>query len=482
MYLRSKKAIEIGLLIFIVVWAYSLLIIAAWHSYPNPEDYEVSCVSRDIGILQSVKATMVGYDGRYTTNLFHAINPLAFNYIKGYSVMNILGVVLANLSIFCFMSQILVVTSRFFLFLYSALITVVFMGCILSYATFFMMTGNFVYLYCNSFALFFITFFIKYLRANRLVYDKIYFVTTSTTLVLAIGFTELYLPFYFLLLFSLLFYYIYMDRQFLSKYIPLFIIGIFLLLFFITTPGVTERISGNNCSVSKASLTEVLTHGLYNYITFLVTTILKPICFASILYGVIMFQENTFILNIKFSRKLTITLFTITVISSMLMTFAYYLPTMDAVTYPQKIYTPILFVLLILAFGFLCSYLKLTVITNFMGVATVKIILLIIILADFVNGDNYIARIQEDYHSGKLTAFKYFMDNRISLLRDAAKSEKKYKTAIVPRLERYPITVYDLVDIETDRVNSKWNKCYEEYFQLDEVVVQGDTNRKFRSK
>ena len=66
----------------------------AWFSFPNAEDLSVSFKPRDMGIFYSVVQLLREYDGRYFTNLLHALNPLAFGAIEGYWLMPLLGIVL----------------------------------------------------------------------------------------------------------------------------------------------------------------------------------------------------------------------------------------------------------------------------------------------------------------------------------------------------------------------------------------------------
>jgi len=466
------------LLIAIVLFGFLMLFIGAYHCYPNAEDFEISSGPRDVGIISSLLATMTNYDGRYSTNFLHAINPLVFNWIRGYSVMILIGVILVNVSLYFFMRVVLKPQSRFAILLNSSFISIVFMGSILCYGTFYKMAGNFVYLYPNSFVLFFIGTLIIYFKARNSFLDKVYFLFASLCLIAAIGFSELYLPFYSTLLTGALIYTWVYYKPLFYKFLPVYIIGLLCILFFVFTPGVSVRIGELNTH-NDTSLIPVLRNLFNNYGQALYTAFLTPIFICSVIYIVIQFQEKILEHTIPISRTKIVTLLAIVFGITLLMTASFYLPNMDSTGYPDKIYTPILFLLFVTIFIFLCSIIKLP---NFLSprmLPYLKNFLLAVIFGNFMFGNNYIAALFADYRSGKLQKFKGFMDQRIEILSKAGKSTSPYKVACVPKLIEYHITVSIRTDSEDQRNSSKWNKYHEEYFRLDEVTVQGDTNRRF---
>jgi hypothetical protein len=472
--------IETTLLIFVVSFGYAMLMIGAWHTVPTAEDYELSCASRDLGIIHSILEIMTNYDGRYSTNFLQAINPLVFNCIRGYSWMNFLGIVLLNLSLYFFMRLILKSKNQFSTFLYSALITVVFMGSILCFATFYQMTGSFVYLYCNSFVLFFVSCLILYLKAQTPLSENIYFAFTAFVLFAAIGFSELYLPFYSLLLTLILLYAWHKNYHLLKKFLPVYFIGIMSIVFFVATPGVAIHINQSQSIHSGSSIVEVLLNGLDNYGSTLYTTIKQPIFYCSLIYLTLQFHDKTIEQKVKISRTVILLLTVLTIVVTLLMSLSYYLPKMDAVGYPLKIYTPILFLLFVTSFVFISGSLEIPrLFSTSYTITSLKFLLLTIVLISFIRGENYIASLYSDYRNGKLQTFKKFMDNRVDLLTKASQAKATYKTVYVPGLLDYPRSVYTSIDSETVRKNSKWHKFHEEYFRIDEITTIGDTTLRF---
>jgi hypothetical protein len=163
------------------------------------------------------------------------------------------------------------------------------------------------------------------------------------------------------------------------------------------------------------------------------------------------------------------------------MTLLYYFPTLDNTSNPEKIYTPVLFLLFVFVFVFVCSAVPLpSALLKPRLLPFVKIILLLAVLGNFISGDNNMSALIIDYRSGRLQEFKIFMDKRITLLSNVSQSNMPYKIVCTPALVDYPHSIYNPLDKETDRTTSKWNKCHEEYFRIDEVTTEEDSMRKFR--
>lgn len=74
----------------------ALVIYVSFFSWPNVEDLEHSIVSRETNLIQYVLNRAITHDGRYSTNFFHSINPLAYNQVPSYKYM-----VLSTIILFC---------------------------------------------------------------------------------------------------------------------------------------------------------------------------------------------------------------------------------------------------------------------------------------------------------------------------------------------------------------------------------------------
>lgn len=465
----------------IVLFGYSSLIVASYHCYPNAEDYEVVCPSRDMGLIKSITSSMVNYDGRYSTNFLHATNPLVFGFTGGYSVAVFLGIALINVGLFFFMRATKMVQGGYQAFLVSAFVSIIFMNSLLCYGTFYKMAGNFVYVYPNSFLLFFAGSLILHLRANEAAYNKMLFLCAAISLIFGIGFTELFLPFYSVILSGGALYTWLYRREVFWKLNGIFLTGLLCIIFFIVTPGVITRIGNISADVGDVSMVNVLVNSVGNFLRTIFSLIIKPSFTFGFLYMVLLYNTNAIVMKMTICRKVILKLSVLVVLVSFLMTLAYYLPKKDDINYPDKIYTPVIFLLTFTCFLFVSSVIRVPLIFRKQRVSSiVKIALLLAISTDLVFGNTYSAHLLKDYRSGKLSTFKTFMDSRIQILREKETENAAFKTVILPKLIEYPNTVYISTDSEDCRGSSKWNKFHEEYFRLDNVMVIEDTSKRFR--
>ncbi len=472
--LSPVPAIELILLSLICLLGLSLISIGAWHTYPNAEELELSAGARDLGMIRFMLDLMITYDGRYSTNFMHAFNPLVINWVQGYKIMPVITTSLFILSLYYFLSTILYINNRLYLLLITILLTLLLISSVLSLpSTLYWMGGSFVYLYPCIFFLSFVAFLIKYIRRSSA--GLVYFVAATLSLVIGIGFCEMFLPLYAILLSCLLIYYWLSDRQVFFDMLPIALTGYASLLFFVSSPGVSMRLGDSERQITPRIF--------YNDFLCLFTTLFdlvrKPAFFCSIAYLIFAFRSGHCRLRHPVSIRKYLLLFVSTLAICYIMCLVYFLPKSDAYGYPERIYAPILFLLITAAFigagsGLSWSRLK--------GYQYIIVLLLAIVFIDFTCGNNNIAELLSDFRSGKMTRFKEFFDNRLHQLSSAQHSKNTYKSVYLDKLDEndYPHTIYTYPDLETNRNESIWNKSHEEYFKINDIVVKGDTTQRFR--
>ncbi len=477
------KKVEALMILMIFIFGYGMLAIGAWHTYPNAEEFELSAAPRDVGIIRSLVDLMISYDGRYATNIMHALNPLTLNSIYGYKLMPVLSVFIFVVGLYLFLIPFINSQRGYNIFLLSALFTLPFFASLPSLVcSLYWVGGAFVYLYPCIFFMLFAASLISYVRCER-IYENLYFLISVLSLIGGIGFNEMFLPFYSISLTVLLYFFWHEDQRIFFKILPVTIIGYTSILFFVFTPGVSFRLENSEATISM----QLFSNNFKNLFITLFEAVSKPITFCIFLYTAVLFNQN--VIYLKRNISLTHSIYFIIGILSIayLMAFAYYFPKRELSGYPERIYPPILFLCL---FTFFLLSGKLISISNRTRSSLLlkkilpylKPTLLVIILFNMIFGNNNIALLFSDFRSRKMQHFKDFMDSRICKLTEASQLKGSHNIVLIPKLDEdgYPTSIYKYPDVEVDRQNSIWNKYHEEYFKIDEIIVSGDTSNRFK--
>jgi len=246
--MRTNKLSMLGysLLFAAAFWCVGWLGIGAYFCHPNAEDFSLCVIPRDQGILYSIINLLTTYDGRYFTNLLHAINPLAFNWLAGYKLMPIVGILLLLLAVWFFLETLFHSPSSKFLLLFSLLFTCIHFALAPSLPhDLYWMVSSFVYIYPWTFTLLWIGAYIRYVYAKNHRAELLWFCVTAIALICCIGMNEMFLVTNSVLLLVLLIWSWHSGQREFKHTLPLAIIGVSCILFFVTCPGISFRISQN---------------------------------------------------------------------------------------------------------------------------------------------------------------------------------------------------------------------------------------------
>ncbi len=475
---NSLRYIELFILCPSLLFAYLMIVIGAWHCYPNAEEYELAAGARDTGSFRFMLNLLVGYDGRYATNFMHAFNPLTIDWIDGYKLLPITATLSFVLSLWYFLLTIIQGKSKWQILLLSLLISLCFMGTIPSLVcSLYWAGGSFVYLYPCTFLLLFMGSVKHYLTAEA-VSENLFFVLTCVSLIVGIGFNEMFLPAYVLLLIGILGYSWMVDKRWFYRVLPVAMVGISCIVFFVASPGVSARIESSEKVISA----KIFTNNLQNLSITLREEISNPLMFFSLLYASTLFINQRLVLRLKISNKKIVACCICVFILTYLMCVAYYLPKQSMYGYPERIYAPVVFLFVVSQFILLAAGVsnrfQQTIFRFTFGY--VRIFSLVALLFFLINGNNNFSTLYKDFRSKRMEHFKTFMDTRIRVLQSVSKSNATYKAVLIPKLgEDYPTSIYKYPDVEIERSNSIWNKYHEAYFRLDEINVEGDTTFRF---
>jgi hypothetical protein len=83
-----------------------LIALVSLFVHPNAEDILIAQKSRDQGIFNASITMLLSYDGRYATNIFHGLSPLAFGWYNGFKLMPIFNTLFVSLCLFFLLGQL----------------------------------------------------------------------------------------------------------------------------------------------------------------------------------------------------------------------------------------------------------------------------------------------------------------------------------------------------------------------------------------
>jgi len=467
----------------VIIWAililgYAAFLIGALHTYPNGEDLWLSAAARDVGILQSIINLLANYDGRYSTNILHALNPLTINFIEGYKMLPIITILLLLFGIYKTSRIFIYFINRNTAFKFSLIVLLAFLVSIpLPSTSLYWAGGCFVYIYPFIFLLLFADRFLRYITSDDTQTKQ--FIITALLLVFGIGFNEMFLAVYALFAIWLTGAVIYDKRQ-VHKHLPLLIVCVSSILFFVAAPGANIRISENEESLNV----DLVFKAAENLFIATSGMLSRPVFWALLIYALMLFDNHNFKYRITFDIKKGI--LTIVGILSLcfLMITVYHLAkrTLD---YPIRIFSPITGILTVAFFIMVGKFgilLRSIFILTERTVYGVKVILLLVALTNLFQRDNNFSLLVSDYRSGKMSYFSETMQNRIAAFEECYKSTNAPKICQIDAMsDNYPTSLYTYPDSEENQSQSVWNKYHEGYFRLDKVVTHTDTTNRYKA-
>jgi len=472
------SSLESALVWFVLALGYTAFVIGAMHNYPNGEDLWLSAAARDVGIGQSILNLLSTYDGRYSTNILHALNPLSFGYLEGYKWLPILAIALLLVGTYLTISVFLTFSDKIAQLKLTLILVLAFLATIpLLSTSLYWAGGCFVYLYPLIFLLLYLG------VANRYFINLPYkdnfglFVFTAFLLVFSIGFNEMFLVMHACMILGMVVYVFY-NRSKLHQLLPLVMLSASGILFLVVAPGPGGRLS----EVSEPLEVGLLLFSAGCTFQTIADLWLNPVYLVLFFYVALVFLTNSRGNTYKFSTKHFVLAITVTLLISLGMVGLYHVAkrTYD---YPIRIFAPITGLFTVVLFIGLPSWLRqLRPSASFLSfIPLARLSLLVLVLVQFLWGHNNVAALLSDYQSGKMCAFKAQMDQRTVQLKACAASDANYKVCRLDVLptDNYPKSIYPYPDSEENQNSSVWNRDLEAYFKVDRVVTFSDTTLRY---
>lgn len=453
--------------------------IGAFYSAPNPEDLSIAAGFKKMGISKNIFLMLLYNDGRYSTNFFHGVSPLSWHGHTSYFILPIFSFASFAFSITLFLRSILSNLNHINVVIFGIGISVLFFSTIESIGeTLYCWGGTLVYVFPCTFSLLWISMVILFSKKKEISYLMI----AAIFLFITSGFNEMFLAFTGINMAVLLGYSVLYGKQYLKYYIPLIGVGLSGMMLMLFLPGSWEKADTNNsiiCQLMKIDFWQFFiaqhSKGLLNfYLNIWVWFYL----FATVIFSSIFYSGQSNDTYIRQLRFVSIIMF----LSTFFMAVIFYLPMSDGVSYPTRIYTPLYFVWFFSTSIFLFS---ITLnfrnrISNCQRFEFLSGVLLILCLIGILNSRSNYNLMFHEFISGAYHKFKSEKKQQFSALSNTTNNKKEWKVAVITPLTTYPRTIYNPTEVEPNRAMINWNFAFEEYFEIDEVRLLGDTLIRFK--
>jgi hypothetical protein len=475
---KTLHAINLILISAILVYGFSYFFLGAFYSHPNAEDFSLSANAKNFGIFYSVKEVLVNYDGRYFTNILHAVNPLAFGCISCYKWVNVFSIVFPVFSLYFLIRSFYTNSSKLIVLLGSTLFVLINYAISPSIAhQVYWMVSSFVYHYPWCFYLLWMGSFIRSIKSHEIKSKNRWLGICSILLVCSMGMNEMFLVINSV---SLLGVYIYLrksESKGLQSFWPVLVSAIVSTLFFLSNPGISKRLLSFEEQNASSSLFDILLKSTIDFWKESIHFLSYGFLILPFLILLMIYYKNAALSEFQHKILYTILAFTAVLFSVL----AFYLPMGFEDGIPIRIYTSIFFgFLLVLCFALcLLKNAKIFDILNRFSSFQKQIVSLVCLLTISVNlimGEHNIALLKNDYHSGKMESLHQQYSKRYTLLQNASNDDSHcWKKTDLPTLKNTPTSIFHQPDIKANRSEAYWNKAYEKYFLIDEVRLEGDS-------
>lgn len=454
--LFTIKTLTYLIFLFVVFYSITWIVIGAYYVYPNGEDLSLAALSRDKGIINAAINVLTTYDGRYTVNILHGLNPLAFNFYYGYKLMPIITFILFTGSIYLFLNTQFRQKPKNENCLYALVFISLFFSVIDLSASLYWMICSFVYIYPFIFFLFFYSFYLKYTYSSK----RRYYLLSLIFLFLSIGCCELHLPIFGILLLILFLYHRkdMFQRNLTIRYIIVYIISV---LFFVTSTGVTNRFNRFN-----QERDEVINNLFFYALNYSLDTF-SSLSFIALLCFLIIFIYNY--IDIKKDKKRIVLVICLGIIM-IYMTWLILLYLRGDSGFASRITSVPVFIAVV-AFIFAVSYSS-----GFQKLRKIQLLTLILLPISFYLYNNSYTLIRNDFETGKLHVFKEEMDKQYMKLTTSNFGQNCIHSIELERLNVIPTSIsIPYRYILPNRRDPFLNSSYENYFNVDEVYLKNDT-------
>lgn len=460
--------------VFIGLFCYSCFFVL-----PNVEDLYLSVLPAKFGTYDFVRFFSSTFTGRYTANFLDGVNPLAFGlwqYYPAYILLNFflnLGATIGFVKVFLkttWGESILIgsLTTALFLFISPSL-----------FFTYYNLTVCFVYILPITFLLINSSLFILYFRKSD---NKKFtlFILLSFSVFLGIGLNEMFLPLYLILTLLALIYVRVNQKNQLKHIIPLALIVILSISFFIASPGSLARAEGDSINLLF----------IFKNSTILYIQALKQYTLA--LPAFIIVSVSYFIRNKTPKINLSLSFFLWWLLPYAI-TIPYFFGRPRTEYLETRIYIPVIFLFLFIAtFIALPAFWRLLeakwkdMINSKPFSKTIQIISIIVLgivsLQTFYGKVYNLGYIMKDFENGKIQQFQQLNLRNLQKLQQAKLSPAKNEIVYLEETNDYPESLYHKIHNENNRYNSLWNLGLEGYFDVNEVRICGENQTKFSNR
>lgn len=459
-----------------VVLSFSILGVGAYYTQPNTEEFALCQEPRDLGTSESVVHMLTHFDGRYFTNVLHAFNPLRFGWLSGYKLMPVVSTALLVAAMYALLALVLpLVRRQQRLLLVLVWVCLLFQLSVSLVTLLFWMAASFVYLYPWMLTCLWLWLYIQMQQSVNSWRSLLLFSSCAVALVASLGLCEMFLSVNCLSLAACMFIAGYRKKYRVETGL-LFLILLFSVYLFVSSPGILVR--AGQFKVERLSYLNiaVLVNALRDNLSVFSSLLFHPVLIA---ISVLLYLAFYRLFNIRFNRYvpgiIAGTLFTVYV-----MTLSYYIPTQNNESIPVRIFASVS--LLYIPAAVLVIWLPVHLLFSVATGYAVRYAALMVGLVGLVVGvffypaQNNCLLIVQEFRSGVLQRFDREFKDRYRLLHQTAiRKDVCYRKAKVTPISFYPTSIYFGSDLLPNRAHPFSNESWEEYFQLDEVALVGDT-------
>jgi hypothetical protein len=243
-----------------------------------------------------------------------------------------------------------------------------------------------------------------------------------------------------------------------------------LVLFFITSPGISQRLLIENSSSHSFQLSGRLHNSILHGIEFSKYLFTHPVVIMGLLTLLLhnsFFKLKSNLMPSKFSKTPLALLIGIAFL--WLITLPYYIPIGGTDIFPSRIFNAVSIYSIMIAVIVVINFRHR--IPVFPKLFNLPIVILFLCSATTKN-DNNIQLIIKEKESGLLDCYDKEMKFRGSLLRNNRKKVNTYRKVNLDKISCVPQSIYYPTEIEPNRTKAHWNSAYELYYDIDEVMLQ----------
>jgi hypothetical protein len=466
--LRVNQILKIKMFLFSIFSLFSLFSSLSF-LLPDVEEFYLTIIPRDIGVLKFIQYFGISFSGRYSSNFLGAIHPFVYsdnvNNYKWYVFF-----------LFCFSIGIIIIFARrYFLMgiIDSTLFSLFFSAILISvspslFMSLFFFSGSFVYYLPFIFFVINLIFFKELLSHEK---KNTYKIISAIVLFFSIGLNESFLIFYLVIIGGLLIYFIKAEIKIIYKNLTYLIVALLSIFFFIAHPGnFNFKIVSNHFLIS-----EILNQSFCNYVTIFEKYILR-------LEMIMLFFAASCIKSvIKLNYKFSAALIFLVLVLPYFMSLPYYLYSGN-LNIQLKTYTPIVYLQYFLLLFFVFPYVweKINYILSKKIILFLSFVCVCVYVVQFPFLKNNISVLYYEIKSGSLKEYYLFQD---SIFKSISSLNKTNNSCNFICVENNPPRIPQLLYREThdmyDRHSSYWNHSIEGFFNICEIRVLNSENNKF---